>query len=315
MGPLPDYRAPSGKLSPFSTTTIDAAGPFETKQGRGRIRTKRYLLLFTCAATRAVHIEMMAGVSTEDFLSALSRFCNERSTPDLIICDNAGQFVKGAKLIGDLDDVDPDEVQRSRPNIRFQFIPARTPHVNGVTERIIQSMKISLKHVITDGLLTDDQLLTAAKKVQGILNSRPLAYHGVSPDEPKPLTPADFLTDKALADIYIHPDKLPLQSRYRLVQQTIDDAWKRFQREVIPKLNTVTRWYKQQPNLEVGDVVVVMDAEESGKFPLGVITKVYPGPDGLVRIVRVRIRGHETKRHAARLMLLLRDPKEEQSND
>jgi hypothetical protein len=307
MGPLPDFRVPHGKLTPFATTTIDAAGPFETKQGRGKVRTKRYLLLFTCAATRAVHIELMAGASTEDFLSALSRFCNERSTPDLIICDNAGQFVKGAKLLECFSDLDPEEIQRTQPRIRFRFIPARTPHVNGVTERMIQSMKTSLRHVITDGLLTDDQLLTAAKKVQGILNSRPLAYHGTSQDEPKPLTPADFLADKALADIYIHPDKLPLQSRYRLVQDTIDDAWKRFQKEVIPKLNVVTKWHKKQPNLEVGDVVVVMDAEESGKFPLGVVTEVYPGPDGLVRIVKVRIRGHETKRHSSRLMLLLKD--------
>jgi hypothetical protein len=307
MGPLPDFRVPHGKLSPFSTMTIDAAGPFKTRQGRGRVQAKRYLLLFTCAVTQAVHIELMAGALTEDFLSALSRFCNERSAPDTIICDNAGQFVKGARSLEGFDDLDPDVVQRQHPQIRFQFIPARTPHVNGVTERIIQSMKTSLRHVITDGLLNDDQLLTAAKKVQGILNSRPLAYHGVSPDEPKPLTPADFLADKALVDISIHPDKLSLQSRLRLVQQTVDNTWKRFQREVIPKLNTITKWYKSQPNLEVGDVVVVMDAEESGKFPLGVVTEVFSGPNGLVRIVRVRIRGHETKRHASRLMLLLRD--------
>jgi hypothetical protein len=311
MGPLPDFRVPTGGLEPFSTTTLDAAGPFEIRQGRGKARLKRHLLIFTCAVTRAVHIEVMFGVHTDDFLMALSRFCNERSKPKLIVCDNAGQFTKGAKMLADFGDEDLDRIQARHPDIKFQFIPARTPHVNGVTERMVQSMKKSLKHIITDGLLTEDQFFTAAKKAQGILNSRPLGYQSTDSEDLAPLTPAHFLADKALQDIHVDDRHMDLRSKYHLVQRVMRDAWKRFQQEVIPKLNVVNKWIKQQDNFEVGDVVVIMDAEESGQFPLGIITKTFPGSDGLVRTVQVKLRGHETKRHASRLMLLLREPRRE----
>jgi hypothetical protein len=200
---------------------------------------------------------------------------NDAMESEVYISDLQGSIRHRTAIVcitNPLGDLTPDN---------WNLLPARTPHVNGVTERMIQSMKSSLKHVISDGLLTDDELLTAAKKTQGILNSRPLAYQGTSDEEPKPLTPAHFLADKALQDIQVPTSQLDHQSRYRLVQQTMNDAWKRFQKDVISKLNTVTKWIKNQPNLEVGDVVVVMDAEESGKFPLGVITEVLPGPDGL----------------------------------
>jgi hypothetical protein len=306
MGPLASFRVATGSLQPFSTTTLDAAGPFETRQGRGKTRQKRYLLIFTCAVTRAVHIEVMFGLHTDDFLLALSRLCNERSKPKLIVCDNAGQFTKGAKVLATLKDDGLDEVvQAEHPDIRFQFIPARTPHVNGVTERMVQSMKVALKHVLSDGLLTDDQFFTAAKKAQGILNSRPLAYTSTDSDELKALTPAHFLADKALEDIQVDPRHMDFHSKYQIMQIVTNDAWKRFQKEVIPKLSVVNKWTKQQENFEVGDVVVIMDAEESGQFPLRIVTETYPGNDGLVRTVRVKIRGHKMKRHASRLMLLL----------
>lgn len=66
MGQLPDYQVPQGKLDPFSISSMDAAGPFETKQGKGKMRTRRYLLIFTCTVTRAIHIEVMYGLSAED---------------------------------------------------------------------------------------------------------------------------------------------------------------------------------------------------------------------------------------------------------
>jgi hypothetical protein len=62
------------------------------------------------------------------------------------------------------------------PKIEFRFIPARTPHANGITERIIQSRKHAIKHVISPGLLREDEFLTAAKLAEGILNTRPLTY-------------------------------------------------------------------------------------------------------------------------------------------
>ena len=63
----PSFRA-------FAKAAVDYAGPFETKQGRGKARTKRYLCLFTCLQTRCIHLELAYGLDTDSFLRALDRF-------------------------------------------------------------------------------------------------------------------------------------------------------------------------------------------------------------------------------------------------
>ena len=51
-------------LRAFARTAVDFAGPFVTIQGRGKKRAKRYLCLFTCLTSRAVHLEMAYGLDT-----------------------------------------------------------------------------------------------------------------------------------------------------------------------------------------------------------------------------------------------------------
>ena len=57
MAPLPQIRL-RFSLRAFAQTAVDYGGPFITVQGRRTRRQKRYLCLFTCLATRAVHLEM-----------------------------------------------------------------------------------------------------------------------------------------------------------------------------------------------------------------------------------------------------------------
>ena len=57
MAPLPTSRL-KPSLQAFARSSVDFAGPFITVQGRGKRREQRYLSLFTCFASRAVHLEM-----------------------------------------------------------------------------------------------------------------------------------------------------------------------------------------------------------------------------------------------------------------
>ena len=72
---------------------VDYAAPFLTKQGRGKSITKRYLCLFTCCATRAVHLEMTWSLDANSFLSAFSRMTSRRGLPLEVISDNGTNFV------------------------------------------------------------------------------------------------------------------------------------------------------------------------------------------------------------------------------
>ena len=51
----------------FNQAAVDYAGPFTTVQGRGKQRLKRWLCLFTCLTTRAVHLEVI--VTPSHFIS------------------------------------------------------------------------------------------------------------------------------------------------------------------------------------------------------------------------------------------------------
>ena len=92
MAPLPKSRLSS--ISAFEKVGVDYTGPFKTKQGRGKVRAKRYLCLFTCLATRAVHLEMSYSLDTDAFINAFSRMTSRRGTPRYVISDNGTNFLE-----------------------------------------------------------------------------------------------------------------------------------------------------------------------------------------------------------------------------
>ena len=96
MAPLPDFRTAKPQRA-FIRVGVDYAGPFMTRQGRGKVRTKRYLCLFTCLQSRAVHLEMSWSLDTESFLQAFTRFVKRRGVPEFVVSDNGGNFVAAEK--------------------------------------------------------------------------------------------------------------------------------------------------------------------------------------------------------------------------
>ena len=51
---------------PFTNFGVDMFGPFLIKEGRKEL--KRYRTLFTCLASRAVHIECTCSIDTDSFI-------------------------------------------------------------------------------------------------------------------------------------------------------------------------------------------------------------------------------------------------------
>jgi len=80
MAPLPELRTRLS-LRAISQSSVDFAGPFITKQGRGKCRQKRSLCLFSCLATRAIHLELAYSMTTDSFLSAFYRMTSRPGLP------------------------------------------------------------------------------------------------------------------------------------------------------------------------------------------------------------------------------------------
>lgn len=122
-------------------TAIDFGGPFITIQGRGKKRDNRYLCLFTCMATRAVHLEM---ANANSFLNAFFRMTNRRGLLVKVLTNNGTNFVGADKRLKELiDAIDVNTLQQrtADKNISWQFNPPLAPHWGGVHEVMIKAAK------------------------------------------------------------------------------------------------------------------------------------------------------------------------------
>ena len=91
--PLPTIR--TQQTEPFSVTGVDYVGPLYVRDNN--VEIKSYICLFTCAVVRAIHLEVVAGLTERSFLQAFRRFASRKSLPGLMVSDNASTFIAGAE--------------------------------------------------------------------------------------------------------------------------------------------------------------------------------------------------------------------------
>lgn len=60
---------------------------------RGRSLVKKYVVIFTCLAIRAVHIEVASSFDTDSCLNARRRFVARRGQVKVLRSDNGTNFV------------------------------------------------------------------------------------------------------------------------------------------------------------------------------------------------------------------------------
>ena len=76
---------------PFIFTGLDFAGPLYVRSEEEKVSSqseganKVFVCLFTCASTRAVHLELTQGLSVKSFLMTFRRFVSRRGLPSMLI--------------------------------------------------------------------------------------------------------------------------------------------------------------------------------------------------------------------------------------
>jgi len=318
MGQLPATRVTP--TPPFTITGIDYAGPFTLKRGHTRkpVLVKAYLALFVCLATKAVHIEIVSDLTTEAFLASLKRFISRRGLPSEIHTDNGTNFQGARNDLSDLYRFLANSTSTAAINtyllkqwITWHCIPQRAPHFGGLWEAAVKSTKFHLKRVVGSQRLDYEEFSTIATQVESCLNSCPLTSTTSHPvDGITILTPGHFLIGRALRaypETVISSDT-SLHKRWVLCQAIIHHFWRRWSAEYLQHLQKAGKWKTQKPNLKPGDVVVITDNTAfTNHWPMGLILKVFPGKDGLVRSVDVKTSTAVLRRPIAKLALLIRD--------
>ena len=120
----------------FESTGVNYFGPIYVKQVCNEyddpLLFKAEIVLYTCAARRTVHLDLVPDLSSTSFIQSLKRFISRRGIPKVFISDNDTNFRS-------------EELKLSEEllilGIKWQFIVKAAPWWEGLWERLVQTVK------------------------------------------------------------------------------------------------------------------------------------------------------------------------------
>ena len=297
---LPSFRVDNSP--PFTHTGVDFAGPLLVSD---KENTKYYVCLFTCAVTRAVHLEIVDSLSVESFVRAFRRFCARRGLPGSIISDNAKTFKSASLEIKKLIRSPRLHEHLTAQGVKWKFITELAPWQGGMWERLVRSVKRCLIKTVGRSMLTLSELSTILVEIEGVINSRPLTYvyddkEGVS----FPLTPSQLINGRNL-------QRLPNDGHYEIVStyeglsrraryhhRLLTQFSARWRNDYLLSLLEAyrARGGNKEPVIENGDIVILRNDQQKRSFwKLAKILVLYPGQDGSVRSAKIQVAGNDKK--------------------
>ncbi|CAB4007204.1 Pro-Pol poly [Paramuricea clavata] len=287
----------------FSCVGVDFAGPLYARSWNNgeREMIKTYVALFTCASSRAVHLELVPNLEAKTFMLCLRRFVSRRGLPRLIVSDNAKTFKSAKKTLQRLFDIPEVKNFLVNKGIEWRFNLAKSPWWGGFFERMVKGVKTCLKKVLGKSQLSFDELSTILAEIEAVLNSRPLTY-SYSDDIEEAITPAHLIIGRRLLNL---PDgvvreenfdgesgKEAVQRRATYVAKKIQHFWQRWKREYLVDIREFHRPKKGNTStspVQVGDIVSIRDESQlqRGLWSMGKVERLVTGRDGNVRGARV----------------------------
>lgn len=301
MAPLPEFRV-NRTETPFTNVGIDAFGPYKVRVGKelNAPTEKRWVLLFTCMVTRAVHLEVLGDMTAAEFLNCLRRFAGRRGVPRRIICDNAPQFyaVEGyfQCVWRRFAEADSTEKYYAQHGIEWHFIPPTSPWMGGAYERLIKEVKGSFHRVYGAKILREKQFETVMIEVEGVINSRPITYVSKEADA-ELITPNDFLCVRypgIPVDFSLTPNA-PMSVAWREGQEYLEQFWalwaERYLRELRERRDAMPNQRTGEEAVpKAGELVIMVDPMlKRASWQLAVVERLIKSNDGQIRSVQLRI--------------------------
>ena len=288
-------KVPLVSLKPapaFNVVQLDLFGPWAVRgEVQKRTTGKVWGVLFVCMSSRAVHLEIIAGYSTQDFIMGYRRFGTIRGYPQRIHSDPGSQLIgadkelKAAWNAMDLSAIQKEGVIRGTD---WEFSPADSSHYQGLAESLIKTTKRSIKIMYSSNpRMSWHEWQTAIYQVADLINSRPIGKLGETGNDLQILTPNSLIIGRNSSKNpgnYIQNKSMP---RLENVNEVIHRFWERWNETAKPALLLHKKWNTDCRNLKVGDVVIVLEKSSIGTqvHKLAKVSKASLGSDGKVRSV------------------------------
>ena len=289
---LPEFR--SQLTEPFAYTGVDFAGPIVYRDSK-KTTAKAYVALFTCSATRAVHLKLCKDLTADEFKRTMKEFVARRGTPRMMVSDNGKTFVATSKWLKKLKKNEELTNYLITQRIIWRFNLSRAPWWGGFFERLIGIMKRSLSKVVGRSLLRFHELEEVLLDVECSMNNRPLCYQGEEFQQPV-ITPNILIRGQPAnmleENLELADNEEGIPKRIRFLAASKEQLRKRWMNEYLHALDERSR--KQMENTlkipKVGKVVLLKeDIKNQALWRIGRVIGTVAGRDGVIRGLKIKL--------------------------
>ncbi|UYV61231.1 hypothetical protein LAZ67_1003984 [Cordylochernes scorpioides] len=198
-----------------------------------------------------------------------------------------------------------NELYRVNFGVKWKLNPPAAPWWGGWIERIVGLSKKLLRGLLGKRVVNYEEMVTILGNCERVINARPLTYIAEDNDDLVPLTPEMFLREpRTEGEIDLNEFRCNFGKSYEKRKRLLKEFRKRFRSEYLGLLVHHDNRRKQR-QLKVGDIVLVeVENRKQINWPMGKITRVFPGTDNVRRLVEVKTKSGFMKRAVQRLFPL-----------
>ena len=305
MGPVAENQV---TIAPaFYCCQLDLWGPikvfcpgFERDTWNSKAKeTKNWILVGACPTTKAINLQVVDKSDARGILEALIRLGCEATWPKLFYCDDDSAIVK---IMLELE-VNLKDIQYklyTEYGAKFEICAVGGHEKQGLVERRIQTVQNSFKELGLENMRVHSMgLQTMCKIVENALNNMPYGYTQSRSDSNQSLfrliSPNLLRHGRNNNRAISGPVKISADNGKILKEvEKRTKAWfKIFKDSCVPRLVIQKKWFRNERDLAVGDVVFYRKTESElgdGDWVLGMVEQVIPSKDGMIRKVVIKYR-------------------------
>ena len=281
---------------PFYITQVDLCGPFNAYPAHSKRaqKVKVYIATFVCCTTGMTSCKLMQGYDTAQFLHCFNRFACELGYPKKLLTDKGSQLVCGCENVV-LNISNIAGVLNRKYGIEFSTCPVGGHNFNGRAERKIRTIQEVMNKTIQHAKLTILEWETLIAEIANSINNLPVAI-GNETDE---LESVDLITPNRLR-LGRNNQRSPvgplevtgkIERLLQLKTDVFEAWWNAWLTSAIPKLMPRPKWFVNDRDVSVGDVVIFNKGSDFlGEYKFGMVSSVTVGPDGHIRSAKIRYR-------------------------
>ena len=325
MGPISDHQL--SIAPPFWCAQVDLFGPlfcFVPGHERRTRRTapaqvKTWILTCVCEVTKLVNCQVLEKSDSSGILEGMTRLGCEVGVPSILLCDQGSNIMKALRET-EVSMVNLKLQLFQEKGIKFEVCAVGGHNEHGLVERVIRTLQESMEEAgLRNQRLTATGLQTLCKLVENDHNNLPLGFKFDRDQDNtevlKLITPNMLRMGRINTRALSGPLRLP-HGASEMVERVMKayEAWfKIWSDSYIPKLLFKPKWFQDDKDLKIGDLVYFQKSETElggGTWNFGMISGLERGRDGLIRKAVVKYRNatesqdRETERSVRKLCKL-----------